>query len=142
MLRILLADDEPWLTESLAISLEARGFECTTVTNMSDCVISLRNSTIAALVTDVMMPPGPAFPGLQSSEAGFHLIEYVQKHWPDIPIVCLSVIADEARIRFLKKRRVRYLRKGETPLSTAIEVISSVAQGKVVRLGEDFRNRR
>jgi DNA-binding response OmpR family regulator len=134
MKTILLVDDEPWLTEGLAAALESRGFQCLRATDMTAGVKALGGQTISAVVTDIMMPPGAAFPKIESNEAGFHLIEYVRKHWPRLPIVCLSVIADQAKILLLKKRGVRYLRKGETPLSTAVEVISAAAEGRVVRL--------
>jgi len=131
---VLLVDDEPWLTEGLAASLESREFRCLTAKDMSEGVESLKQHTICALVTDIMMPPGPAFPGIESNECGFHFIEHVRNHWPRLPIVCLSVIADQAKIRLLTKRGVRYLRKGETPLSTAVEVIIAAAEGRRVRV--------
>ena len=130
---VLLVDDEPRLTDGLAAALESRGFECVNATSMTDGIKILGSKTISVVVTDIMMPPGPAFPKIDSNESGFHLIEYVQSHWPRTPIVCLSVIADQAKIRLLKKRGVRYLRKGETPLSTAIEVIIAAAEGRVLR---------
>lgn len=131
-MKILLVDDEPWFTEALTAALEARGMECITVTDMAAGVKAL-NDDISAVVTDVMMPPGQAFSHVDASESGFQLIEHVQQYWPRLPIVCLSVIADQAKIRFLAKRGVRYLRKGETPLSTAVEVITAVAEGRRVR---------
>jgi CheY-like chemotaxis protein len=134
MRTILLVDDEPWLTEGLVAALESRGYQCLRTTDMTEGVKALRDQAICAIVTDIMMPPGAAFPKIDSNEAGFHLIEYVRKHWPKLPIVCLSVIADQAKIVLLKKRGVRYLRKGETPLSTAVEVISAAAEGRVIRL--------
>jgi DNA-binding NarL/FixJ family response regulator len=132
--KVLLVDDEPWLTEGLAAALEARGFECMTATDMTSGVKALQQHNFGALVTDIMMPPGAAFLKVDSNESGFHLIEYVQEHWPRLPIVCLSVIADQAKIRLLTKRGVRYLRKGETPLDTAVEVVTSAAEGRTMRL--------
>jgi DNA-binding response OmpR family regulator len=104
MKKILLFDDEPWLTDGLVAALESRGFRCLKAIDMTEGVKALRDHTIAALVTDIMMSPGIAFRTTESSEAGFHLIEYVQTNWPRLPIVCLSVVADQAKIRFLKKR--------------------------------------
>jgi DNA-binding NarL/FixJ family response regulator len=134
MRKVLLVDDEPWLTEGLAAALEARDFECLTATDMTSGVAALRQHAISVLVTDIMMPPGPEFASVESDECGFKFIEYVRKHWPRLPIVCLSVVADQAKIKFLTERGVRYLRKGETPLSTAIEVVTAVAEGRRVRL--------
>ena len=132
-LTVLLVDDEPGFIEALVVALESRGLTCFSSRNMTDGIKILERTPVNVLVTDIMMPGGSGFPAVDAAEAGFHLIDYVQGHWPGIPIVCLSVIGDQARIRLLKRRGIRYLRKGETPLSTALEVIVSVASGKGLR---------
>jgi DNA-binding NarL/FixJ family response regulator len=131
---VLLVDDEPWYTDALAAKLESEEFVCLKATNMTEGVKALQEHQVTVLVTDIMMPPGDAFRKVDADEAGFHFIEYVQQHWPNLPIVCLSVIGDLAKIHSLKSRGVRYLRKGETPLSTAVKVITAVATGKRIRL--------
>jgi CheY-like chemotaxis protein len=143
--KVLLVDDEPSLSsEPLAFSLESRDFECLIATDVSSAVTALEQNEIAVLVTDIMMPPGPTFPKIDSAEAGFHFIEYVQKNWPRLPIICLSVIGDQTKIKRLTARGVRYLRKGETPLSTAVDVVTAVATGRRVQLKnhEDSNRRR
>jgi DNA-binding NarL/FixJ family response regulator len=131
---VLLVDDEPWFSEALAFTLESRGFECVTATDMTSAVAALGEHLVTVLVTDIMMPGGPGFPKIEASEAGFHFIEFVQKNWPRLPIICLSVIGDQAKIASLSERGVRYLRKGETPLATAVEIITAVAHGRRIRL--------
>jgi DNA-binding NarL/FixJ family response regulator len=132
--KILLVDDEPGYIEALVSSLESRGFECVIATEMEAGIKALEDPSWSAVVTDVMMPAGKSFPSVDSSEAGFYFIEYAQRHQPRLPIVCLSVIADQAKIQLLTRRGVRYLRKGETPLSTAVEVVTAVAEGRRVRV--------
>jgi CheY-like chemotaxis protein len=132
---IVLVDDEPALAEALAFTLEALGFECVRATDMTSGVSALKKHVASALVTDIMMPAGEQFAGIDSTETGFRFIDYVQGNWPRLPIICLSVIGDEAKIRSLTKRGVRYLRKGETPLSTAVEVITAIASGRRPKLG-------
>jgi DNA-binding NarL/FixJ family response regulator len=133
-MKALLVDDEPWYTRALQETLESRGFECLTATDITEGVKALEAGDVSVLVTDIMMPAGKLFPGVDSSESGFRFIEYVQEHWPRLPIVCLSVIADQAKIILLTNQGVRYLRKGETPLSTAVEIISAVAAGRRVKI--------
>lgn len=132
-MKVLLVDDEPWSIQGLIASLESRGVDCVVATDMAAGVKALQGNDISVVVTDVMMPPDQSQSRVDASESGFHLIEIVQKRWPKLPIVCLSVIADSAKIRFLTRRGVRYLRKGETPLATAVEVITAVAEGRRVR---------
>ena len=131
---VLLVDDEPWFSEALAFTLESRGFECIIATDMSLAVAALRTHQASVVVTDIMMPAGSAFPKIDASESGFKFIEFVQKNWPGLPIVCLSVIGYQTKIDSLMDRGVRYLRKGETPLGTAVEIISAVATGRRIRL--------
>jgi CheY-like chemotaxis protein len=100
--KVLLVDDEPSLSsEPLAFSLESRDFDCIITTDMSSAVTALEQNQIAVVVTDIMMPSGKRFTKIDSAETGFHFIEYVKKHWPTLPIVCLSVIGDQAKIKRL-----------------------------------------
>src|SRR5215467_15617661 len=125
--KVLIVDDEPSLSsEPLAFSLESRNFDCIIATDMTAAVAALEQNEIAAVVTDIMMPPGDRFPKVSSQEAGFYLIEYIKTKWPKLPIICLSVIGDQVKVKRLTDRGIRYLRKGETPLSTAIEVVMAM----------------
>jgi CheY-like chemotaxis protein len=136
---IVLVDDEPTLAEALAFTLESLGFECIKARDMTSGVKALKKHMASALVTDIMMPAGEDFGSVDSTETGFRFIDFVQANWPRLPIICLSVIGDEAKIRSLTKRGVRYLRKGETPLSTAVEVITAIATGRRPKLGPRWR---
>ena len=131
---ILLVDDEPSLTQALLFSLEAEGFECLVATDVSEAMQVMRSRKVRALVTDIMMPGGQDYPEVDSSGAGFHLIELVRSAWREIPIVCLSVIGDQKKINSLTRQGIRYLRKGETPLSTAVEVVKAVVTGRRIQL--------
>lgn len=139
-LKVLLVDDEP--SAPLAFSLESRDFDCIIARDMSSAVTELEKHDISALVTDIMMPPGDRFRGVDSQEAGFAFIHYVKKNWPRLPIICLSVIGNQAKIKRLADQGVRYLRKGETPLSTAVEVVAAMATGQRVQLGNDENSNR
>ncbi len=131
---VLLVEDEPSVTEALTFTLESRGYQCVTATTMREGVDALGRYDVRVLVTDIMMPAGASFQDIDASETGFHFISLVQRNWPGLPIVCLSVIGDQDKIQALTDQGVRYLRKGETPLSTAVEVISAVASGRRIRL--------
>lgn len=129
MKTVLLVDDEPWLQESLRMALEARGYECLLATDMTSALDLLESRDIAVVVTDIMMPAGSKHPHVDSHETGFHFIDKIRTKWPDIPIVCLSVIGDEAKLRPIRKSRIDYLRKGEVPLARVIQTIERAAGG-------------
>jgi CheY-like chemotaxis protein len=131
---ILFVDDEPLLSEALAFTLEARGYECITAQDMTAALAALRQRQVHVVVTDIMMPGGDKFPKVDASEAGFRFVDLVRKTWPKLPIVCLSVIGDQDKIASLTERGVRYLRKGETPLATAVEIITAMASRRRIRL--------
>lgn len=129
---ILFVDDEPWLnTDTLILSLEARGYQCISTANASEALKYLESHNVDVIVTDIMMPAGELFPGVDSSVAGFHFICRVRERWPRQAIICLSVIADSEKINELKRKNVLYLRKGETPLATALRLIESKATGSI-----------
>lgn len=127
MKTILFVDDEPWLQESLRCALEGRGFECLWVTDMTSALELLAVREVAVVVTDIMMSAGKNFPEIDSRETGFHFIDRLRAEWPSTPIVCLSVIGDEAKLRPIRSFRIDYLRKGEVPLSTVIQTIERAA---------------
>jgi CheY-like chemotaxis protein len=128
---ILFVDDEPWLAESLKLSLEARGFICLSSSSASEAWTLLQSTPVDVIVTDIMMPAGELFPGVESYETGFHFIRRIRKTWPRRDVICLSVIADSEKIRELKRQNVLYLKKGETPLATARQLIESKATGRI-----------
>ena len=129
-LTILFVDDEPWLSLPIREVLEARGYNCVSREDMSSALDYIRGNTVSVLVTDIMMPGGKDFPDIDSSEVGFHFVTLVRNEWPDISVICLSVIGDQGKIETLKRRRVLYLRKGETPLDTALKLVEAKATGR------------
>lgn len=128
---ILFVDDEPVSTAPLRLLMEAKGFSVVSRTDMSSAMEFLRSNRVSVLVTDIMMPSGDQFPGIDSSETGFHFVFKVRDEFPDVSIICLSVIGNQKKIERLKKRGTLYLRKGETPLDTAARLIESKATGVV-----------
>jgi two-component system NtrC family response regulator len=126
---VLFVDDEPWYHEAIRFTLESKGYECKSVTNMTDALAAMEQENISVVVTDIMMPAGEKFPHVDSQETGFHLIRILRERWPDAAIVCLSVIGDSAKIREVRRLGVDYLRKGEVPLATVIQAIEG-ASGK------------
>lgn len=126
---ILFVDDEPFYFEALLAKLETRGFECICKTDMTSAVEFLRDHEASLVVTDVMMPPGDGSEPIDSSETGFHFINILRRDHPNLPVICLSVIGDQERIKRLKRRGVLFLRKGETSLDKAARLIESKVTG-------------
>lgn len=134
MRTILFVDDEPISTLGLRMILEAKGFRCVSLTNMTEALQFIQKEKVLVLVSDIMMPSGDSFPDIDSSETGFHFVNMVRQRFPDIGVICLSVIGDQSKITNLKKKGIQYLRKGETVLDKAVRLIESKATG-VMRFG-------
>ena len=98
---------------------------------MTDAWAVIERQSIDVIVTDIMMPAGTGFPGVDASSAGFHFVRKIRQQWPRVAIICLSVIADAEKIQELKRQNILYLRKGETPLETAIALIEAKATGRM-----------
>ena len=128
-LKILFVDDEPWGTEALRLKLQGRGFICETATDMSSALKIIDNDKYEVVVTDIMMPAGEDFPDVESSNTGIKFAEKIRQKYPDMQIICLSVIGDQKIINSLKKKGVLYLRKGETSLDVASRLIETKAKG-------------
>ncbi|WP_372005860.1 response regulator [Tistrella mobilis] len=54
--RILIAEDEPNIAESLSFILSRAGFEVDTIANGADALDRLRRQPFQALILDVMLP--------------------------------------------------------------------------------------
>jgi CheY-like chemotaxis protein len=127
MKTILFVDDEPWFHESIRLTLESKGYECLSVTDMTAALDEMSKREISVVVTDIMMPAGKNFPEIDSQDTGIHLINKLRAEWPLTAIVCLSVIGDSAKIRAIRTLQVDYLRKGEVPLATVVQTIQRAA---------------
>ena len=135
MRTILFVDDERSSSEALRLLMEAKGFGCEYRTNMTDAMEYIRNNRVTLLVSDIMMPSGADYPEIDSSETGYHFVSKVRQEFPDVSIICLSVIGDQSKILMLKRQGVLYIRKGETPLNNAARLLEAKATG-IYRHGE------
>ncbi|MCX7641329.1 MAG: response regulator transcription factor [Elusimicrobiales bacterium] len=55
-IKVLIADDEPDITELVKAFLSANNFECDTVTNGRDALSKIREKKYDVVILDVMMP--------------------------------------------------------------------------------------
>ncbi len=81
--RLLIADDEQSMRETLDIMLGNEGFEVVTVESGSDALVEAEKSDFDLLITDIKMP------GMD----GVELIEAITKKDSDLPIIVLTAYA-------------------------------------------------
>ena len=127
---VLLIDDEQGFLEALADALEHEGHRVLKATTAEEALLVLKNEKVNLATVDIMMPPGPSLEGkISSHETGIMLCEKITQMYPAIDVFCLSVVSDPKVIRKIESFRVRFLRKGETPLRTVINMMRSRLTG-------------
>jgi len=123
---VLLVDDEQAFLEPLEDALVYDGVRVLKARDVSAALEILAREKIDLVTIDVMLSPGPKLEGkVDPHQAGIYLCEKVSREYPMMPAFCLSVVNSEGTIRRIQDLGVRFLRKGETPLRTVLEIIQS-----------------
>ncbi|MCU0695912.1 MAG: sigma-54 dependent transcriptional regulator [Myxococcaceae bacterium] len=78
--RVLVVDDDPQLTETLALGLGQRGFVVSTAQRADEALTTLEATAVDVVLTDINMP------GL----GGLEFAERVAERHPDTPVVVLT----------------------------------------------------
>jgi CheY-like chemotaxis protein len=137
---VLLVDDEQGFLEALADALEHEGCRVVKATTAEAALNILTSQKIDLVTVDIMLPPGPGLESkTNSQEAGIWLSEKMSQLYPDLVVFCLSVVSDQNIIRKIESYGVRFLRKGETPLRTVLDMIVLRLTG--IAYSTDRRNR-
>jgi DNA-binding NarL/FixJ family response regulator len=127
---VLLVDDEQGFLEALADALEFEGHRVIKAATAEDALRVFERERVDLATVDVMLEPGKGLEGkTSSSEAGIYLLEILSKKYPKTDLFCLSVIGDINQIRKIESLKVRFLRKGETPLRTILNMVRSCLTG-------------
>lgn len=126
---VLFVDDELHIIEALFDVMKAEGYEVETCSSITAAVKKIRDREYACVVLDIMIDPGEAYPHVDPSNAGVFAVSEIQKTRKAQSIVCHSVISDLDLIKNLRQKGVLFLRKGETSLEKAKQVILSKATG-------------
>lgn len=127
---VLLIDDEQGFLEALSDALEFEGYQVYKAATAEEALRTLETETVHLATVDIMMPAGPRFEArVDSHLAGVFLCENIARKYPNIDLFCISVVSDPAIIRRVEKTGARFLRKGETPLRTVLNMIRSRLTG-------------
>jgi len=127
---ILLIDDEPGLIEALEDALVHEGHAVLKARTAEQALEVLKTQAVDLATVDIMMPPGKSLEARTTSHtAGLFVCQHIRREYPEIELFCLSVVSDPDIIRRLRKSGTRFLRKGETPLRTVLELIRSKLSG-------------
>lgn len=127
---VLLIDDEQSFLEPLADALEFEGYRVLKARTADEAFDFLEQEHIDLVTIDIMLDPGSAFvDNVDSHSTGIYLCEEIKQEWPNIDAFCISVVSDMKIIRKIESLGIRFLRKGETPLRTVLNMLRSRLTG-------------
>ena len=109
--KILWIDDDAYLLHPYILKLEDQGYEVITARTLSEARAAVETNDIAAVVMDVMLPPGE-YPNNLSLKGGFEsglvLGRWIKSHYPEIPILGFSAIRDERAVEWFTRHGAGY----------------------------------
>lgn len=140
---VLLIDDEQTFLEALADALEFEGHRVLKARSAEEAFRILESEHVDLVTIDIMLDPGETLHGsVDSHHAGIFLCEEVRRRYPEITAFCISVVNDTPTIRKIESLGIRFVRKGETPLRTVLNMLRSRLTGVAYSTGRDPRTRR
>jgi len=127
---ILLIDDEQNFLSPLVDALEFEGHRVLRASSASEALSILSSEKVDLVTIDIMLDPGENLADkVDSQTAGLYLCKVIRKEYPQIDAFALSVVTDKSLIRQIEATGVRFLRKGETPLRTVLDMLRSRLTG-------------
>ncbi|MFA6548672.1 MAG: response regulator [Candidatus Margulisiibacteriota bacterium] len=126
---ILLIDDEQTFLEPLADALEYKGYRVLKARTAEDGLDILSREPVDLVTIDIMLDPGNSLSDVQSQHTGIFLCEQIREKYPLLDAFCISVVSDKKTIDKIRSLGIRFLRKGETPLRTVLNMMQSMLTG-------------
>ena len=127
---ILLIDDEQGYLEALEDALTHEGYRVLKAFTGEEALAILGRERVDLATVDVMLPPGAQLESETSSQrTGLYLCRKITERYPNLDLFCLSVVNDPDLIKEIQSLGVRFLRKGETPLITVLNMMKSRLTG-------------
>lgn len=139
---VLLIDDEQAFLEPLADALEFEGHRVLKARSAQQALQLLESERVDLVTIDIMLDPGTQLAdNVASHSAGVFLCEQIRSKFPNMDAFCISVVSDIKTIRNIESMGVRFLRKGETPLRTVLNMLRSRLTGVAYSTERDRKGR-
>jgi DNA-binding NtrC family response regulator len=106
--RILVVADEQHQLDTVCRGLLLYGYGCRDVLSMTaalDALARQEDNGYDLVLTDLTMP----------GSSGLELVEQVRAHWPDLPIVVITGLADTDETVMLRHKKIPLLKKPFDP---------------------------
>jgi len=122
MSRILIVEDEEFLSKALSDNFEAEGFSVLRAQNGEVALTQIEKQKPDMILLDLLLP----------RKGGFEVLEELKKNpdWSLIPVVVLSNLGGDEQIkRALEMGADDYFVKSQHPIEEVIEKVKSTLQG-------------
>jgi CheY-like chemotaxis protein len=127
---VLLIDDEQAFLEPLADALEYEGYRVLKARTADQALNLLAKEPVSLVTIDIMLDPGEQLgETVDSHSTGLFLCRHIRERYPHIDAFCISVVSDVSTIVQIESLGIRFLRKGETPLRTVLNMLRSRLTG-------------
>jgi CheY-like chemotaxis protein len=124
-----------------ADALESEGVRVLKARTAEEAIKTLGQEHIDLVTIDIMLDPGKELGAIvESHSAGLFLCQEIRRKYPGLDAFCISVVSEISIIRKIESLKIRFLRKGETPLRTVLNMIRSRLTG--VAYSTDDRDRK
>ncbi len=124
--RILLADDDPAVLESLGWLLEENGYDVVRTTSGAACLAALEERRPDLVLLDILLPDAQGYDLLQRIKA--------DPRWHELPVLMLSALPpEEASVRALGLGAVDFVRKPYRPKELVARVQAHLRHGAMFR---------
>lgn len=124
--RILVADDDTSVLQSISWLLKENGYHVTPVDGGRACLDELHREPPDLLLLDILMP----------DTDGYHLLERIrsEEQWRDLPVLMISALPpEEASVRSLGLGASDFIRKPFRPKELLARVQAQLRMGAVLR---------
>ena len=139
----LLIDDEQGFLEPLADALESEGVRVLKARTAEEALGLLKREHIDLVTIDIMLDPGRELGNrVDSHRTGIFLCHEIHEKYPQLTAFCISVLSDIRTIHEIESLGIRFLRKGETPLRTVLNILRSSLTGTAYSTRRDRRGQR
>lgn len=122
MSRILIIEDEEFLSKALLDNFEAEGFSVSIAQNGEVALSKIEKQKPDMILLDLLLP----------RKGGFEVLEELKKNpeWSFIPVVVLSNLGGDEQIkRALEMGADDYFVKSQHPIEEVIEKVKDTLQG-------------
>lgn len=128
---ILIADDEPFVLDSVSLLLEKYGYRVVACSNATEAMEKFSEDNFDVVLTDIKMP----------AVSGIELLEKISSVSPDTPVILMTAFADiTTAIDAIKKRAFDFIIKPYHIDQLLNSIEKAMKFNRLLKLEEDYKS--